>query len=193
MLDAFLSFKKLAERKSSVLCNLGLTAGEYCLVTIHRQENTDNPERLSTIINAFNELATPDCPFILPVHPRTRKALKEYGIPINGKSHLRPISPVGYLDIISLEAHARVILTDSGGVQKEAYFAGVPCVTLRDETEWVETVEAGWNHLAGSVQQSIDETFGKAIRSVPETRPSFYGTGKASEHMIELISLEKWP
>jgi UDP-GlcNAc3NAcA epimerase len=188
MLDAFLSFKSLAEKKSSVLSNLGLTPGEYCLATIHRQENTDNPERLSSIINAFNELAGPDCPFILPLHPRTRKALKEYGIPINENPHLRPITPVGYLDIISLESHARVILTDSGGVQKEAFFAGVPCVTLRDETEWVETVEAGWNNLAGSVQRSIGGTFEKAIRSVPEIHPSLYGTGKASELMIKLIS-----
>ena len=112
---------------------------------MHRSENTDDPSRLSSIVTAFNAL---DEPVVFPVHPRTRKAIAGAGCQLG--PHVQLIDPVGYLDMVALTGSARLVLTDSGGLQKEAYWLGVPCVTLRDETEWVETVESGWNTLVGS-------------------------------------------
>jgi UDP-N-acetylglucosamine 2-epimerase len=145
MYDAVLFNGDLAESRSDVLSRLQLTSGGYLLATVHRPQNTDDPAALSAILTAFGELEET---VVFPAHPRTRTALARFEVPM--PSNVRLIDAVGYLDMLVLEKHARLILTDSGGVQKEAYFFAVPCVTLRDETEWVETVEAGWNLLVGA-------------------------------------------
>jgi UDP-N-acetylglucosamine 2-epimerase len=145
-------FYEMAERAggADVLEKIGSAAGEYYLATVHRAENTDDPNRLVSILSAFAALGER---VIFPVHPRTRKKITDLvGTihPLREAKNVQLIDPVGYLEMVALEKHARMILTDSGGVQKEAYWLGVPCVTLREETEWVETVSSGWNRLAGT-------------------------------------------
>ena len=180
MYDAFLANKNLAHQKSGILSDLGLKPKGYCLATVHRQENTEDPRRLLNIFTAFEELSSADCPFIILLHPRTKKALQQHKDKDRLGPHVRLLSPASYLDMIALEVHARVILTDSGGVQKEAYFARVPCVTLREETEWIETIGAGWNHLGGADCRQIADAFEKATSSFPSEQPRLYGEGKAS-------------
>jgi UDP-GlcNAc3NAcA epimerase len=166
--------------QSEVLHRLGLTKGTYLLATVHRSENTDDVSRLSRILKAFNSL---DERVVFPVHPRTRKAIADAACRVGSQVHL--IDPVGYLEMVALTDSARLVLTDSGGLQKEAYWLGVPCVTLREETEWVETVAAGWNTLAGSDSANIVE----AVRSFvpPSVRPSLYGAGCAAKTCISLL------
>ena len=142
MYDAALFYAAKAERSSSVLARLGLAANSYALATIHRAENTDDPNRLAGILDGFARF---DQEIILPLHPRTRARLAPSGLTL--PDNVRLVDPVGYLDMVMLEKNAALIATDSGGVQKEAFFYRVPCVTLRDETEWTELVEAGWNTL----------------------------------------------
>ncbi|MFX0204103.1 MAG: UDP-N-acetylglucosamine 2-epimerase, partial [Candidatus Hodarchaeota archaeon] len=140
------------------------------------------------------ELASADCPFIILLHPRTRKALHRHKRKGQLNPHVQLLSPASYLDMIALEAHAKVILTDSGGIQKEAFFTNVPCVTLRDETEWIETVEAGWNHLGGTDPKGIVDAFQKATDSLPKEQLEFFGNGKASDFMLnELLSYQSSP
>jgi UDP-GlcNAc3NAcA epimerase len=146
MYDVALYYGKKADVSSDVLARLSLHDSKYVLATIHRAENTDNPAQLSAIFGALVELAK-DVTVVVPLHPRTRQALDGFLPTIHLSSGLRVIEPIGYLDMTMLEKHARVIVTDSGGVQKEAFFHGVPCVTLRYETEWVELVQSGWNQL----------------------------------------------
>ncbi|MCK4791226.1 MAG: UDP-N-acetylglucosamine 2-epimerase [Desulfobacteraceae bacterium] len=142
MYDAVLEFSEIARQRSTILQDLGLKSKGYLLATVHRPYNTDVPENLHNILTAFFEIGEP---IIFPIHPRTRQRIAEFGLgnPQSEIRNLQFIDPVGYLDMLVLEQHAQLILTDSGGIQKEAYFFGVPCVTLRPETEWVETVEAG--------------------------------------------------
>ena len=180
MYDAVLYHSDLARQRSPILSCLGLQAGSYLLATVHRAENTDRLERLAAIVAAFNSLAEP---LVWPIHPRTRKMLAQLDLPL--QSHIQAMEPVGYLDMLALEMNARAILTDSGGVQKEAYFLGVPCVTLREETEWVETVQAGWNVLAGTERERI---IAAAQRPRPQgERPAFFGNGQAHEVIVNLI------
>jgi UDP-N-acetylglucosamine 2-epimerase len=173
--------ERIAAQPPEILKHLELCAGEYVLATVHRSDNTDDTERLSGILSALNAL---DERVVFPVHPRARKALS------NGNHGVSPlvklIDPVGYLEMVSLTRSARRVVTDSGGLQKEAYWLGVPCVTLRDETEWVETVEVGWNILAGSNRDRIVE----AVRSFepPANRPSLYGDGDVAARCAELLS-----
>jgi len=171
---------EVAEQKSTILETLGIEPGGYLLATIHRPNNTDDPGNLSAIVSALNDVAET---VIFPAHPRTQKALKHWGIHLN--SNVRITEPVGYLDMLVLEKNARMILTDSGGVQKEAYILGVPCVTLREETEWVETVEAGWNILVGASRERIVE----AVRNFNPTgeRPPLFGDGHASQRIVEIL------
>jgi len=181
MLDAVLQFSEMAEKRSTVLSDLQLEPKQYLLATIHRPYNTDIPENLESILQAFSEI---DETIIFPVHPRTQKYLDTLqNIPRNLK--LKIIDPVGYLDMLILEKNARAILTDSGGMQKEACFLGVPCVTLRLETEWIETVEAGWNTIAGSDTELIK----KAVKEAHTGRNNLglYGDGKASNRIIEVL------
>jgi len=154
MYDAVLLYSELAQQKSDILSRLGLVPGGYALATVHRAENTDDPERLHAIFMGLAHIAREGLPVIVPLHPRTRHALAPL-LPRSPAPLLKLIDPVSYLDMLILEKNAKVILTDSGGVQKEAFFFRVPCVTLREETEWVETVEAGWNILVGCAPEGI--------------------------------------
>ncbi len=187
MFDSFLFNKQLAEKKSIILSELGIDSKGYCLVTVHREENTTNGKRLTGIFEAFNKLATQDCPFIAPLHPRTKKALDEVGGNRLCGPHVRILEPVSYLDMVSLETHAKVILTDSGGVQKEAYFAETPCITLREETEWVELVEHGYNVIAGCSPEGICGAFGDMVERSVSSKRELYGSGRASEKIINKL------
>ncbi|RLB69874.1 MAG: UDP-N-acetylglucosamine 2-epimerase (non-hydrolyzing) [Deltaproteobacteria bacterium] len=186
MLDAFEYYRQLAGQKSSLLQDLRLVPGSYLLATVHRAENTDDPARLAAILAAFDDLATAEQPLVLPLHPRTLKLMEEHSLVLR-RREVKIIPPVGYLDMVALETGAAVILTDSGGVQKEACFAGVPCVTLRQETEWVETVAAGMNVVAGGGTEEIISCCRQlAGRSVPrEILP--YGDGQAGRKIVEIL------
>ncbi|HEY6971224.1 MAG TPA: UDP-N-acetylglucosamine 2-epimerase (non-hydrolyzing) [Candidatus Angelobacter sp.] len=164
MLEAALEHLHRAQTKSSILRDLGLQPGGYALATVHRPSNTDLKEPLEQIVQAFTEISK-TCPVIWPMHPRARKALESFSLLPESTNGLKTLPPVAYEDMLLLEASARVILTDSGGVQKEARWFNVPCVTLREETEWIETLEDGWNRLAGSDRQKITEAFHSAIGS----------------------------
>jgi len=162
MYDALLDSIKIARKNSKVLDRLGLKPKEYLLATVHRAENTDNQKNLENIIKAFIES---DELIVFPAHPRTQKYLKAYGLvkKIKNASNIILIPPMSYLDMLILEANAKKILTDSGGVQKEAYFLKVPCITLRERTEWVETVEDGWNVLVGADKEKIINEYERAV------------------------------
>ena len=152
------------------------------LATVHRSENTDDPARLSRILSAFNAL---DEPVVFPVHPRARKVIAEADC--GSEPHVHLIDPVGYLEMVALSASARLVLTDSGGLQKEAYWLGVPCVTLRDETEWVETVEAGWNTLVGADPRAIVERCSRLRR--PTRVRLCTATASAAARCVDLLRL----
>ena len=139
------------------------------------------------IFNVFDTIGSENCPLVIPLHPRTRKALNDLNLEIAPNSHIRLIEPVGYLDMIQLESNARIIFTDSGGVQKEAYFAGVPCVTLRDETEWVETVESGVNFLVGADTDAIFAAYKKALNVEVKLMNGLYGDGHAAEKIVDAL------
>jgi UDP-N-acetylglucosamine 2-epimerase (non-hydrolysing) len=185
MYDALLYNIKIARKNSRVLNKLGVKPKDYLLATVHRAENTDNRNNLENIIEAFiesNEL------IVFPAHPRTQKYLKTYGLyeKLKKAENVLLIKPVGYLDMLVLEKNARMILTDSGGVQKEAYLLKVPCITLRERTEWVETVEDGWNVLVGADKERIL----KAIREFEpngETYTYKFGDGKASTRIARIL------
>jgi UDP-N-acetylglucosamine 2-epimerase len=165
-----------------LLRTLGVSPGAYLLATVHRAENTDDPDRLRAIMAALERVD--DC-VVFPVHPRTRKALAAAGWSGPSRPGLQLIEPVGYLDMVGLQMHARAILTDSGGVQKEAYWLGRPCITLRDNTEWVETVAMGWNTLVGADTERIVA----AVRDLhlPDSRPPLYGEGDAAARIAALL------
>ncbi len=182
MADALAEASERAAARSSVLEKLGVKPGAYLLATIHRAENTDDASRLRAIVGAFGRIPEP---IVFPIHPRTRHALAELGDPHKAYSNLRAIDPVGYLDMVMLERSARLILTDSGGVQKEAYWLGVPCLTLRGETEWVETVEAGWNRVVGTDAEAIVRA--AADFRPPAARPSLYGGPGAAARIAALL------
>lgn len=179
MYDAALFYRDLA-RKPSWFDALDVAPGEFVLCTIHRAENTDDMTRLRAIMQG---LAASGLPVLLPLHPRTRGVLAEAGLPIPANVHV--VAPVGYLEMTWLEIACRVVATDSGGVQKEAYFHGKPCVTLRDETEWVELVEAGMNCLVGANSKEISRSLVEAemLTNVPE----LYGNGTASDSIVEAL------
>jgi UDP-N-acetylglucosamine 2-epimerase len=149
MYDAVLFNRELAERKSKILARLALAPRQYGLVTVHRAENTENEDRLKKLLAVFNEIAERTLPLVFPIHPRTAKVLQDRFPGWRRHDRLQLIEPVGYLDMLKLLNHARMTLTDSGGLQKEAFFLGCPCITLREETEWVETVRAEANLLSG--------------------------------------------
>ena len=185
MYDAALYYGAKAERASRILEQLDLKPRGYLLATVHRAENTDDPVRLRAIFAGLAAVAR-EVPVVLPLHPRTRAALERAGLYPEAAQHLRLIDPVGYLDMVMLEKQARVIVTDSGGVQKEAFFYRVPCVTLREETEWVETVETGWNVLVGADK---DEIVKMANDYEPEGElTDVFGKGDAAQRIIEIIN-----
>jgi UDP-N-acetylglucosamine 2-epimerase len=180
MYDSLLQHLPLAEERSGIMERLGLKEGSFALVTVHRASNTDDLAALERILDA---LALIDEPAVFPMHPRARLALMSSDL--ETPPNVRPIEPVGYLDMLALERGARVVLTDSGGVQKEAYLLGTPAVTLREETEWPETLANGWNVLAGTDAHAIAEA---ARRGRPAGEPpSVFGDGKSAERMVELL------
>lgn len=182
MYDAFRMMSQRAAANSTIIADLGLGKGEFFLLTLHRAENTDNPSRLAAIIQTINQL---DRKVIFPAHPRTQAKLKEYGIKLDGKA-IQWIQPVGYFDMLNLELNAGLVLTDSGGVQKEAYMAKVPCITLRDETEWVETVTAKWNCLVGADPEAIREAL--ELKWLGTEYPQLFGDGTAAEQIAQVLA-----
>lgn len=180
MYDAALHFGDLAEKKSTILEDLEIGAKKYILATVHRQENTNEAEKLK---NIFLGLKDSPCQVILPLHPRTKKKIEDYNLSLNSK--LRLIEPVGYLDMVMLEKHAWKIVTDSGGIQKEAYFNGIPCITMRDETEWVELVQYGVNTLVGSSSKKISDSI-KSFMPL-KFNQAFYGVGNTAKIIIDQL------
>lgn len=184
MYDAALFYGEKADQASEILTDLTLKPHEYVLTTVHRAENTDDPKRLRVIIEALNEVAR-QRQVVLPLHPRTRSKLADLGLELD---RIMVIEPVGYLDMVMLEKKALTIVTDSGGVQKEAYFHGVPCVTLRDETEWVELVNSGWNRLSPPRDPAqIATDIEAAATSEPREAPLFYGDGRAAPAVVDTL------
>ncbi len=182
MFDSVLHNLNLADARLRILKTLDLIGRPYALATVHRAENTDSPVKLRGIFRALEMIAENELPVVLPLHPRTRQKLESTHIVLK---RVQLIAPVSYLDMLTLERHAQVILTDSGGVQKEAYWSKVPCVTLRYETEWVETVQSGWNVLVGTDSERI-------VRAVKDVRPGSeiqdaYGDGRAAEKIVHLM------
>ncbi|HXM57661.1 MAG TPA: UDP-N-acetylglucosamine 2-epimerase (non-hydrolyzing) [Candidatus Dormibacteraeota bacterium] len=186
MLDAFLQQAGRVPSRGGVLHRLGLEPGGFVLATLHRAENVDDAGRLRAILEG---LARSGCEVVLPLHPRTRQAISRFGLVAGPAVHL--VEPVGYLDMIALEMHAAAVVTDSGGVQKEAYFAGRPCVTVRDTTEWTETVEAGWNRLVGCRPEAIAAAVA-GFRPAGE-RPPLFGDGRAAERVVAALAAERRP
>ncbi|TWO72097.1 UDP-N-acetylglucosamine 2-epimerase (non-hydrolyzing) [Caenimonas sedimenti] len=182
MYDVALHYRDVARASSDALRRLGLQPGTFALVTCHRAENTDDPARLAGIVAALAELAR-ELPVVLPLHPRTRKVLAAQDL-AGALGAVQVVDPLPFLDMILLEQEARLVLTDSGGVQKEAFFFGVPCVTLRDETEWVETVEAGMNRLCGADPQAILAAARGFLRERPATAFKPYGEGNAAGRIV---------
>ncbi len=183
MYDSVMQNVDLAERNSRIIEKLKLKPKSYSLATIHRAENTDDPRRLKSIFSAFEILAKDGIKIIIPLHPRTKKAIRTFNISL---MNLHVINPVSYLDMLNLEKNARVILTDSGGVQKEAYWFGIPSITLRDETEWVETVESGWNVLAGCDALRIVSVFKSLEPGQPVSCK--LNDGLSAERIVNILS-----
>jgi UDP-GlcNAc3NAcA epimerase len=179
MLDANLRLAPIARQRSQALELDGVESGGYALVTVHREANTKEPA-IGRIVEALNALEEP---VVFPLHPRTAGAIESHGLRLSGHVHPRP--PAGYLDFAALASQARVILTDSGGVQKEAYWYEVPCVTLRENTEWVETIETGWNRLAGTDPTAIEQAVADAAPG--STHPPLYGDGHAADLIADVL------
>lgn len=185
MYDAALFVARIARERSRILESLGLKDKRYLLATVHRAENTDDPIRLRHIFEALTRVAR-ELTVVLPLHPRTRAALEFHGLLADVARRLRLIDPVGFVDMVRLEMGARAIASDSGGLQKEAFFHGVPCFILRNETEWVELVDAGWNVLVPPVDpRSMAETMLTA-RTTPQPI-SPYGDGRAGRVIVESL------
>jgi UDP-GlcNAc3NAcA epimerase len=180
MADATIQFAPIARRRSRLLSELELTPGRFIVATVHREANT-RPERLARIVEGLTGLTEP---VVFPVHPRTSAALERDGLTLHG--NVLQLAPLGYLDFAALAAQARVIVTDSGGLQKEAYWYGVPCVTLRPSTEWVDTVSVGANRLVDDDPAALAEAVAEA--RMPQDRPQLYGDGKASAKIADLVS-----
>jgi UDP-N-acetylglucosamine 2-epimerase len=198
MLDAVLSFRPLAEKRSRVISGLGLKPAAYILLTIHRAENTDSIEQMVKVVELLTQLKRPT---VFPIHPRTRDRLastpklRTLHKALLSAENMRVIDPVSYLDMLALESSARLVLTDSGGVQKEAYFLGVPCLTLREETEWTETLKGGWNRLVDVPSKStlpLLESLWARNGNSPKGRPSLsaFGDGQAAKLTVNRLVQE---
>lgn len=186
MFDSVLHYRERVEREPRAIAALGLAPKGFVLATVHRAENTDSAENLRGIFTAFGEIQERH-QVLVALHPRTRRFLCEHGIEV--ATGVRLVEPLGYFEMIELEVNARMILTDSGGVQKEAFFARVPCLTLREETEWVETTASGANRLCGASAQRILEGFRMYEEGaiVPDFDASPYGTGDAAERIVAAL------
>jgi len=184
MADVSLAFRDIAEERSAILENRGLEPREYVVLTAHRSGNVDDPQRLAQLVELIEGLPRR---VVFPVHFRTEARLEAAGLfeRLERAEHATLTPPLGYLDFLKLARHSRAVLTDSGGVQKEAYLLGVPCVTLRDTTEWVETVASGWNVL---VDLDRDAAIAALDRDPPAERPELYGGGRAAERVCEVLA-----
>lgn len=178
MFDAILMFSDVAKQRTSIEQILPKPLKEFALATIHRPSNTDNPENLNSILSAFEQM---EIPIVWPVHPRNKSRLAQLNLPKN----LILTEPQPYFNMLVLLDHAKLVLTDSGGLQKEAYWKGKPCITLREETEWIETLESGWNQLTGASTEKMMKAFNQ--KPSAEWKP-IYGDGKASQKIAEIIS-----
>jgi UDP-N-acetylglucosamine 2-epimerase (non-hydrolysing) len=182
MVDALIHNTEIAKKKSKIIKNLGLKEHDYYVATVHRPSNTDDKKNLTAIIEAFRESGKT---VVFPVHPRTKKYLRAYGLWESVSENIRFIAPLGYIDMLHLMRNAKKILTDSGGIQKEAYVMGVPCITLRENTEWIETLTGGWNVLVGADK-------GKILAAVVEdvqanTDNTVFGKGDTAEKIVRII------
>lgn len=182
MYDSVLWARDEALNHSTIREDLDIVDEEYLLATVHRPRNTDDPERLETILTS---LAADPREVVFPAHPRTIDRLERYGLLETVEAELTLVDPVGYLDFVTLQAGAEIIVTDSGGIQKEAFFLGVPCVTLREETEWPETIEAGGNVLVGADSAAIEDALADPPHSSSDVKP--YGDGSAAERIVEVL------
>ena len=185
MVDSLMQNIGIAEKKSKILERLGLKKKEYLVATVHRPENTDNKKNLENIIKAFVESGDK---IVFPAHLRTIKALKKFDLynSLERASNVTLIKPVGYFDMLVLEKYAKKILTDSGGVQKEAYIFKVPCITMRNTTEWIETLQDGWNILVGSDKKKIIETI-RYFEPTRDTHTNIFGDGSASKKIAYFL------
>ena len=180
MYDSLLYYGKIAEQKSRILKNLKLKQKEYILLTLHRPYNVDNIQKLQNIFSALKQTKRF---IVLPVHPRTCKMIESTNTII--PENISIIEPLGYLDFIFLQKHSEKIITDSGGIQKEAYLNGIPCITIRPETEWIETVKAGWNVLVGD---KMDQLIENCLHFKPShNRPRYFGDGDSSKKIISIL------
>lgn len=191
MLDAAMYYSNFSSGKSTIIKDQKLAGKNFALCTIHRAENTDNPERLNSIFEALTEISE-EMPVVLPLHPRTRKILEsrsttDYPSSATNNQRLIAIDPIGYFDMLELLKATSIVLTDSGGLQKEAYFFGKPCVTLRDETEWVELVDNNYNQLAGTNARKIIQSIKKMQACTIDSRMNLYGNGTASNLILDVI------
>lgn len=182
MYDAALFYEKFAAEKSTIIKQKALPKGEFVLCTLHRQENTDKTENLKAILEAFEEINA-SFPIVLPLHPRTKKIIQKLQL----KTSLNIIDPVGYFDMIELLKHSKLVITDSGGLQKEAFFFKKFCITTREETEWVELVENGYNFLSGADKDKILAHFIKAQHEHNNFSIALYGNGNASEKIVDSL------
>lgn len=184
MYDNSMYFSAMADMQSDIIERLGLSYRKFVLATIHRPANTDNPENLKTIFRALNDIAAKGMDVVLPLHPRTKQRLAVSGLTVSGK--IKVIEPASFFEIIRLEKNAAIVMTDSGGVQKEAFFYGTPCVILRPETEWVEIVEAGAGIIADADYDRIMAAYEQLVNK-PVAFPALFGDGHASEKIIKEI------
>jgi UDP-GlcNAc3NAcA epimerase len=183
MYDTALFFRNQSMEKSTILETLHLKQAQFALVTCHRAENTDNKHHVTEILMGLAEIAT-HIPVVFPIHPRTRDCIKRYELDTYLKNII-VLEPVPYLDMVALEQSAKIIITDSGGIQKEAFFYNVPCITMREETEWVETVALGWNQVVGACHKKIYTAFLQAQKGRTDVLP--YGDGQSAKRIIETI------
>ena len=182
MQDAAIYYSDMSDEKATIIEKASIS-DDIALVTLHRAENTDSPDRLKEIIRALNQI-NKQIRIICPIHPRTRKIFDS----LNITPEFDMIDPVGYFDMIALLKRSSIVLTDSGGLQKEAFFFSSPCVTLRDQTEWVELVENGFNMLAGANYDEINNAFNSMVKSKPDFSLDLYGKGHASENIASILS-----
>lgn len=188
MYDIALHFQKVSLKEEGVLARYGLTSKQYALLTLHRAENTDQRSQFYEIIEGLISISK-QIPVVFPIHPRTAKVLKEEKLENYVRQHLHIIDPVGYVEMITLTRHAQVVLTDSGGLQKEAYFFQVPCITLRTETEWIELIDHGFNVLAPLDKDAILATYERVHQKTFSWGIPLYGDGESGKKMIqELVS-----
>jgi UDP-N-acetylglucosamine 2-epimerase len=186
MYDCVMLYReRIRALQPELMTRLAVQPAGYHLVTVHRQENVDQPDRLQAIFDAVNQISSSG-DVVLPLHPRTKKNIAAFGTKV--ADTIKVTGPLSYLQMTALESNASIILTDSGGVQKEAYWFGVPCVTLREHTEWVETVQAGWNILAGTDPHRIIAALQKFRNLPPNHNSTLYGDGHAAEHICRILT-----